>query len=93
LQKAGLSSIEDIFDLELGYFFVSESFRGLGVSTAIARLLLIKKIDEDILATTELYASNPMTKTLEKLGFKHYGTIDVFLRFKKGVNNERTLSC
>lgn len=98
LQKAGLLSIEDVFVLELGYFFVSESFRGLGVSTAIARLLLIDKTEENILATTELYANNPMMKTLEKLGFKHFGipyksiwhdgTIGVFLRFKKGVNNK-----
>lgn len=48
LQKAGLGSIQDIFGLELGYFFVSETFRGLGVSTAIARLLLLDKIEENI---------------------------------------------
>jgi len=99
LQKAGLESIQYIFGLELGYFFVSEAFRGLGVSTAIARLLLLDKIEENICATTELYANNPMMKTLEKLGFKHYGipyksiwhdgTIGLFLRFKKGVNNEK----
>ncbi len=102
LQKAGLGSIQDIFGLELGYFFVSEIFRGLGVATAIARLLLLDKIEENIFATTELYANNPMMKTLEKLGFKHYGipwksiwhdgTIGVFLRFKKGVNNEKSPS-
>jgi GNAT superfamily N-acetyltransferase len=97
LQKAGLGSIQDIFGLELGYFFVSETFRGLGVSTAIARLLLLDNIEENICATTELFAHNPMMKTLEKLGFKHFGipyksiwhdgTIGVFLRFKKGENN------
>ena len=95
LQKAGLGSIQDIFGLELGYFFVSETFRGLGVSTAIARLLFLDKIEENIFATTELYTNNPMMKTLEKLGFKHYGipwksiwhdgTIGVFLKFKKGA--------
>lgn len=73
-EKSGLLSIKDIFGFELGYFFVSESFRGLGVSTAIARLLLINKTDKNILATTELYSGNPMMKTLEKLGFRHYGT-------------------
>lgn len=98
LLKAGLGSVQDIFRLELGYFFVSETFRGLGVSTSIARLLLFDKVDENILATTELYSNNPMMKTLEKLGFKHFGnpyksiwhdgTIGVFLKFKKGVKND-----
>lgn len=102
LKKAGLADIEDIFSLELGYFFVNEAFRGLGVSTAIARLLLMDKIDDNICATTELYVNNPMMKTLEKLGFKHYGipwrsiwhdgTIGMFLKFKKGVKNEKALS-
>jgi RimJ/RimL family protein N-acetyltransferase len=96
-EKAGLSSINDIFVLELGYFFVSETYRGLGISTSIARLLLMNKLEENILATSELFANNPMMKTLEKLGFKHYGipwksiwhdgTIGVFLKFKKGVKN------
>ena len=96
-EKAGLLSIKEVFALELGYFFISETFRGLGVSTAIARLLLLNQLEENILATTELYPNNPMMKTLEKLGFKHYGipwksiwhdgTIGLFLRFKKGVNN------
>lgn len=93
--KAGLGAIQDIFGFELGYFFVSETFRGLGVSTAIARLLLLDKIYENIFATTELYTNNPMMKALEKLGFKQYGipwksiwhdgTIGIFLKFKKGV--------
>lgn len=96
LEKAGLAGIEDIFSLELGYFFVSEAFRGLGVSTAIARLLLLDKLEENIFSTTELYADNPMKKTLEKLGFRHFGnpwksiwhdgTIGLYVRFKKGVN-------
>lgn len=101
-EKAGLLSIKEVFALELGYFFVGETFRGLGVSTAIARLLLLNRLEENILATTELYANNPMMKTLEKIGFKHYGipwksiwhdgTIGLFLRFKKGVNNENSPS-
>lgn len=101
-EKAGLSSIKDIFVLELGYFFVSETFRGLGISTSIARLLLMNKLEENILATSELFANNPMMKTLEKLGFKHYGipwksiwhdgTIGIFLKFKKGVKNEKVNS-
>ncbi|GGD79604.1 hypothetical protein GCM10011514_49470 [Emticicia aquatilis] len=101
-EKSGLLSIKDIFGLELGYFFVSETYRGLGVSTAIARLLLLDQTEENVLATTELYTNNPMMKTLEKLGFKHYGipyksiwhdgTIGVFLKFKKGVKNEKAPS-
>ncbi|MFY7909975.1 MAG: GNAT family N-acetyltransferase [Emticicia sp.] len=98
LKKAGLESLQDTFSFELGYFFVSETFRGLGVSTAIARLLLLDKTEENIFATTELYVNNPMMKTLEKLGFKHYGipwksiwhdgTIGVFLKFKKGIKTK-----
>lgn len=93
-EKAGLLSLKEVFAFEIGYFFVSETFRGLGISTAIARLLLVNRLEENILATTELFAHNPMMKTLEKLGFKHYGipwksiwhdgTIGVFLKFKKG---------
>ena len=96
-EKAGLLPIKNVFTLELGYFFVSETCRGLGVSTAIARLLIVNRIEENILATSELFANNPMMKTLEKLGFKHFGipwksiwhdgTIGVFLKFKKGVKN------
>ncbi len=93
-EKAGLNAIEGVFALELGYFYVNESFRNLGISTTIARLLLIDKMNENILATTELYFNNPMAKVLEKLGFRQYGNpwkskwhdgmIGLFLKFKKG---------
>lgn len=93
-EKSGLVQIKDVLGLELGYFFVNVSFRELGVSTAIARLLLLYIVNENIFATTELFTNNPMLKTLEKLGFKHFGTpyrsiwhdgtIGLFLRFKRG---------
>ncbi len=93
-EKANLNAIEGVFALELGYFYVNESFRNLGISTTISRLLLIDKMNENILATTELYFNNPMAKVLEKLGFRQYGNpwkskwhdgmIGLFLKFKKG---------
>ena len=95
-QKADLKTIESRFIWELGYFYVDEAYRGFGISTTIARLLLKGKTNENILASTELYSDNAMIRVLEKLGFRQYGkpwpskihdgTLGLFLKFKCGNN-------
>lgn len=99
-RKADLINIEQQFTWELGYFFTDTSFRGFGISTTIARLLLKDKDKENFLASTELYPENVMVKVLEKLGFRQYGkpwlskrhdgTLGLFLKFKLGeaINNK-----
>lgn len=94
VNKADLSNIAQQFDWELGYFFTDSNFRGYGISTTIARLLLKGKDKENIMASTELYPDNAMIKVLEKFGFRQYGkpwlskrhdgTLGLFLKFKAG---------
>lgn len=93
-KKADLENVEKNFEWELGYFFVDNNYRGYGISTMMARLLLLGKDNENIMASTELYRSNAMINVLEKFGFrqfgkpwtskKHDGTIGLFLKFKPG---------
>ncbi|HRE75262.1 MAG TPA: GNAT family protein [Flavobacteriales bacterium] len=100
--KADLMNIEQQFVWELGYFFIDDNYRGYGISTTIARLLLKGKDKENILASTELYPDNVMIKVLEKFGFRQYGkpwlskrhdgTLGLFLKFKVGetIDNKPT---
>lgn len=94
IEKSGLLNIEKQFIWELGYFYVDNNYRGYGISSNIARLLLKDKEKENIMATTELYNGNVMINVLEKFGFKQYGkpwlstkhdgTLGLFLKFKVG---------
>lgn len=98
VNKADLSNIEQQFDWEIGYFFTDINFRGYGISTTIARLLLKGKDKENIMASTELYPDNAMIKVLEKFGFRQYGkpwlskrhdgTLGLFLKFKVGETTD-----
>lgn len=100
--KADLINLEQQFVWELGYFYIDNNFRGYGISTTIARILLKGKDNENILASTELYPDNVMIKVLEKFGFRQYGkpwlskrhdgTLGLFLKFKVGetIDNRTT---
>ncbi len=98
-EKADLNNISKKFDWELGYLYVEENFRGLGISSTITRLLLIGKENENIMASTEIYKNNPMIKVLKKSGFKQYGkpwgssqhdgTLGLFLKFKLGKSTTK----
>jgi predicted GNAT family N-acyltransferase len=98
VNKADLVNIENQFVWELGYFFTDINFRGYGISTTIARLLLKEKDKENIMASTELYPDNAMIKVLEKFGFRQYGkpwlsarhdgTLGLFLKFKVGESTD-----
>jgi hypothetical protein len=95
--KSDLAALETKFTWELGYIYVEEPFRGLGISLTMSRLLILEKVDENFLASTELHSSNAMIKVLEKMGFKQYGkpwtsskhegTLGLFFKFKRGDNN------
>lgn len=97
-QKADLDTVNKKFEWELGYFFVDNDYRGYGISTTMARLLLIGKEKENIMASTELYPKNAMINVLEKFGFRQYGkpwpsmrhdgTLGLFLKFKPGEQND-----
>jgi len=94
--KADLKHLESSFSWELGsFFFVDESFRNYGISNMITKLLLNELVNENVMATTELFPDNPMKHILEKYDFrlhgkpwlsiKHNGAIGLFLKFTKGT--------
>lgn len=92
--NANLLDLEKKFDWELGYFYVETNVRKLGIATTMTRLLISDKLNENLLASTELYSENKMIYILEKFGFrqygnpwnskKHNGTIGLFLKFQAG---------
>ena len=92
--KANLQSLTNDIKWELGYIYVKESFRGLGLSSTIVRLLLKDFEGENLIACTELNAANPMITVLKKGGFylmgnpwksnRHDGYLGLFVKFEKG---------
>lgn len=92
--KADLSALKEDVIWELGYIYVQPEYRGLGLSSTIARLLLRDLDRENLIASTELYAGNPMVGVLQKNGFhlmgkpwkstRHDGYLGLFTKFKKG---------
>ena len=97
--KADLPNLESKFVWELGYMYVDKNYRSYGISLAMTRLLLKQVQDENIMASTELFAENAMMFILRKFGFeqygkpwpsvKHDGTLGLFLKFKNGKPNEK----
>lgn len=92
--KANLSALKDDVTWELGYIYVQPEYRGLGLSSTITKLLLKDLDRENLIASTELYANNPMVGVLQKNGFhqmgkpwkstRHDGYLGLFIKFKKG---------
>jgi hypothetical protein len=93
-KKAGIPRISDDFTWELGYIYIRQAYRSLGLSSTIVRLLLKEMEKENLIATTELFTCNPMVIVLQKNGFrlmgkpwkssKHDGYLGLFIKFKKG---------
>ena len=73
INKSDLGNLEKKFAWELGYFYIEEKYRKLGIASTIAKLLMFDKQDENILASTELFNDNSMIRILAKYGFKQYG--------------------
>jgi len=71
--KADLPKLMENVTYELGYFYVKDTHRGLGISSTLARLLLKDYQDCNLIATTELHANNPMISVLHKNGFQRMG--------------------
>jgi hypothetical protein len=71
--KADLPELARDIAYELGYFYIKDSHRGLGLSSALARLLLRDFRDLNLIATTELHAGNPMVAVLHKSSFHRMG--------------------
>ncbi len=98
--KADLPNLEEKFEWELGYFYTDPNYRKLGIASIMTKLLLYGKENENFLATTEIYNTNPMIYILEKHGFRqcgkvwkstiHDGVIGLFLKINEGqiIKNE-----
>lgn len=71
--KADLPKLKENIAYELGYFYVKDTHRGLGISSTLARLLLRDYQDCNLIASTELHANNPMISVLHKNGFQRMG--------------------
>jgi hypothetical protein len=99
-QKADLESESTNFEYEIGYCFTLKDYTNKGFSTKIVTKLLNKRIDSNLMASTEIQESSPMKRILEKNGFKHYGKIwkssihggelGLFLRYSKKENHGNT---
>lgn len=91
--KADLFKMRSEFENELGYCFTLPKRTGKGYSSTITGILLKEFENENIMASTELRADNPMTRILERNGFKlfgkpwksgkHGGTLGLYLKFVK----------
>ncbi len=91
IQKSNLEHLRDQFDLELGYCYTKDEYRGRGYSSEIANRLLGFTDMQNIMASTELRQDNGMVRILEKNGLKlygqswkseiHGGALGLFLRF------------
>lgn len=70
---AEVPELKEDFDHELGYIYVKEGHKKLGIGKEISRLLLQDLGSKNVFATTELSDENSMKFILEKLSFKQIG--------------------
>lgn len=73
-EKAGIPHLASEFDWELGYLYTEENFRGRGVASTVARLLVETYGKGNLMASTEIAANPGMVRILERLGFRLFGT-------------------
>lgn len=80
--KADLDKLRNDFDLELGYCFTLSEHTGQGYSSNIARMLIDKIGNINLMGSTELRSDNSMIRILERNGFNQYGK-----PWKSGIHN------
>jgi hypothetical protein len=96
--KANLPDLEPEFSWELGYCYTEPDWQKKGISSSIVKLLLDTIGNENLMASTEIYPNNPMTKILINSAFTmhgkpwmssiHSGFLALFLRFQEGTPNK-----
>lgn len=72
-QKAGLPNLANEFEWELGYFYTVDKYKGNGIGSMIAKLLIKKHGKGNLMASTEITANPAMVNILRKNGFRQFG--------------------
>jgi hypothetical protein len=70
--KAGLQELAKDFDWELGYFYTQEKHAGKGMASMIAKLLIDRYGNGNLMASTEITANPAMVSILQKNGFRPF---------------------
>ena len=85
---AEVPHLKQIFKKELGYLYVDNTltnFRGLGIGKTITKLLLSRKGNDNVFATTDENDENIMKGILQGLGFKKVGKTYIGQKTKKNI--------
>lgn len=72
-QKANIPNESTNFSWEIGYCYTIPAHTGKGHCSDLAEQILKKVPSQNLMASTEIHAGNPMLKILEKNGFVRAG--------------------